>query len=182
MINYYFVIYLGHRNIALFFHIGRLWGFRQRFQHFFWTHMNIQFKLKILWLCKYICLYFNVFNDNSEYLKGRGRSTKMTLKVWLNSVFTYNLNFVAYLGYRNTTCFHIGRLWGFKRRCQAPFMLWVTMWILNLNLYKWSLLKYLLILFHFKNLISRSGKVAVYWWRFRNCTMRVYYHEDEFRW
>ena len=29
----------------------------------------------------------------------------MTLKVWLKSVFKYNFNFVAYLGYRNITFF-----------------------------------------------------------------------------
>jgi hypothetical protein len=29
---------------------------------------------------------------------------------WVQSVFTYNFNFVAYLGYRNITLFHIGRL------------------------------------------------------------------------
>ena len=63
MINYYFVIYLGHRNIAL--------SFPYR-PFFFLTHINIQFEIRILWLCKYICLYFNVLNDNSEYLKGRG--------------------------------------------------------------------------------------------------------------
>jgi hypothetical protein len=34
----------------------------------------------------------------------------MTLKVCLGSVFTYNFNFVVYLGYRNIVFFHIGRL------------------------------------------------------------------------
>jgi hypothetical protein len=29
---------------------------------------------------------------------------------WLESVFTYNFNFAVYLGYRNITFFHIGRL------------------------------------------------------------------------
>jgi hypothetical protein len=51
--------------------------------------------------------------------------TPITSKVWLESALTYNCNFVAYLGYRNITFFHIGRLWGFKRLCQALFMLCV---------------------------------------------------------
>jgi hypothetical protein len=34
----------------------------------------------------------------------------VALKVGLESGFTYNFNFVVYLGYRNITFFHIGHL------------------------------------------------------------------------
>jgi hypothetical protein len=64
-------------------------------------------------------------NSNDTILCGNIANKKITSKVWLESVFTYNLNFVVYLGYRNITFFHIGRLWGLKRRCQELFMLCV---------------------------------------------------------
>ena len=123
--------------------------------------MNIQFKLKILWLCKYICLYFNVLNFNSEFLKGRGLlvvtykmhyvGTTFTLKMNSNdkilrdnivnkqhlnvlkipekfdwsrsSPTTLNSSPIWVIGI--SLFFHIGRLWGFKCRCQALFMLYV---------------------------------------------------------
>jgi hypothetical protein len=59
---------------------------------FFWTHMHIQFKLRILWLCKYICLYFNVLNYNLEFLKGRGLLVVTYKMHYVGTTFTLKMN------------------------------------------------------------------------------------------
>ena len=146
------------------------------FSTFFLTHINIQFKLRILWQFKYECLYFNVLNDNSEYLKGRGLlvmtykmhyvGTTFTLKMNSNdkilcdnivnkqhinvlklpqkfdwrrsSPTTLTLSPIWVIGI--SLFFNlIGRLYGFKCRCQALFM-FVCSWILKSNLYTLGLL------------------------------------------
>ena len=125
------------------------------FSTFFLTHINIHFKLRILWLFKYIWLYFNVFNDNSEYLKGRGLLVVTYKMHYVGTTFTFKMNsndkilrenivdkqhinvlkwpqkFDWHLSSPTTLTlspiwvigislfFHIGRLLGFKRRCQA---------------------------------------------------------------
>jgi hypothetical protein len=53
--------------------------------------MNIQFKLNILGLHKYICSYFNVSNDNSEFLKGRGLLVVTYKMHYVGTTFTMKM-------------------------------------------------------------------------------------------
>ena len=43
-------------------------------------------------MCKYICLYFNVLNDNSEYLKGRGPLVVTYKMHYVGTTFTLKMN------------------------------------------------------------------------------------------
>jgi hypothetical protein len=52
----------------------------------------MQCKLNILSLCKYICLYFNGSNDNSECLKGRGLLVVTYKMHYLGTTFTMKVN------------------------------------------------------------------------------------------
>jgi hypothetical protein len=58
---------------------------------------------------------------------------KMTLQVWLKSVFTYNFNFVAYVGYRNIT-FYISAVFEVSSADAKHSLCFVCFWILNSNL------------------------------------------------
>ena len=64
------------------------------FSTFFWTHIDIQFELQILWLWKYICLYLNVLNDNSEFLKGRGLLVVTYKMHYVGTTFTCQVKII----------------------------------------------------------------------------------------
>ena len=84
--------------------------------------------------------------------------TEMTLKFWLESVLTYNLNFVAYLGYRNITCFPYRPSLRFQAQVPSIFYavcLYETSIQIHINVAGWRAYE----CFNFKlNLVISKGR------------------------
>ena len=112
-----------------------------------------------MWLWKYISLYFDVLNVNSEFLKGRGLlvvtykihyvGTTFTLKINSNDIFFVTIFLTSnVLMYKNDlkSLIEVGlhlRLFEVSSAGVKHSLFFLFFLILNSNLYTLGLLKYL---------------------------------------